>query len=447
MTEPFFPNKASFLLEQEFRLRTFAERVSELERLELYSIFSACTRSFSATTFRTEENIIVACQNGCEISFPRPVPMVKLALIVFGYEEWLQHKYCLPGFVEVRPGDVVVDCGAYVGGFSLSAAKIAAQLHAFEPDRGNAACAKRNLAGHKHVRVHECGLYDRSDEMILNVSANSVEHSLLLPDDGCVIETRRIPVISLGDFARANGIDRYDFVKIEAEGVELEVFAGLGDMRPHQLAIDVSPERDGKSPAEEFRERLEPLGYEVRQRGDVMFARLCGSGAKKITWGFFRSRPPSPWREYATDVFQQVRDPVEPHPAEAPSASSGLGTFQPRHPFYRRIGRRCLRLIRPLALPFLARLQARISSGVDASASAQVLRQILSAQQAINARLDLLTLNANRSTDEDYSQAGEGTCLSLSASLPSETVRSNNSKDTDAAQGAVGARQDQRALK
>jgi FkbM family methyltransferase len=279
VTESFFPNQSQLLQEQEFRIRTIAAQLSEPMCLELYSAVSACVPSFSPTTFRNEGDIVIAEQQGSEITFPRPVPMVKMSHIIFGYEQWLKHKYCLPGFVEVEPDDVVVDCGAYVGGFARSAARIGGQVHAFEPDRSNAACAKRNLADFANATVQVCGLYNRSDEMVLNVSANSVEHSLLLPDDGVVIETRRITVLSLSDYAEANGINRYDFVKIEAEGVELEVFDGLGDMRPSKLAIDVSPERNGESPATEFRNLLEALGYEVRQRAHVMFARLAASVA------------------------------------------------------------------------------------------------------------------------------------------------------------------------
>jgi hypothetical protein len=66
----------------------------------------------------------------------------------------------------------------------------------------------------------------------------------------------------------------FDSVKIEAEGVELEVFGGLDDLRPRKLSIDVSPERNGESPANEFRERLAPMGYEIRQRAHAMFAKL-----------------------------------------------------------------------------------------------------------------------------------------------------------------------------
>lgn len=52
--------------------------------------------------------------------------------------------------------------------------------------------------------------------------------------------------------ATALGIDTVDFFKIEAQGVELEVFEGLGEVNPHRFAIDVSPEREGKGPAPEL---------------------------------------------------------------------------------------------------------------------------------------------------------------------------------------------------
>lgn len=274
MSEDFFPNQPAGVLEQERRFRAIAAILPEPDQLELYSALSQSVPSLTPSAYRVEKDVVIVCQNGAELTFPRPVPLVKLALISFGYEQWLQRKYSLPGFVEVRPGDIVVDCGAYVGGFALSAAKIASSVYAFEPDIRNANCAKRNLRHLDNAHVLECGLYDRSDEMILNVSSSSVEHSLLQPDDDVIVEERRIPVVSLIDYAAANDIPRFDFVKIEAEGVELEVFAGLGDMRPAQLAIDVSPERNKTSPATEFKALLEPLGYEVRQRGQVMFARM-----------------------------------------------------------------------------------------------------------------------------------------------------------------------------
>ncbi len=274
MTDLFFPNQPRQVLEQEKRIRRLAGNLPEAAQLELYEALTELVPGFTPTTFTIEPDTVLAHQCGRELAFPRPVPLVKLCILAFGYDEWLRRKYCLPGFVEVEAGDVVVDCGAYVGGFSLSAARLAAQVHAFEPDSANARCARRNLHPLPNATVEECGLYSHSGEMVFNLSANSVEHSLLLPDDGIVVQERRITVVSLADHLRSQGIGRLDFLKLEAEGVELEVFAGLGEIRPRKMAIDVSPERNGQSPAAEFRARLEPLGYEVRQRAQVMFARL-----------------------------------------------------------------------------------------------------------------------------------------------------------------------------
>ena len=172
-------------------------------------------------------------------------------------------------------GDTVVDCGAYVGGFSLSASRIAGQIHVFEPEKRNFGCCLKNLAQMDNVTLVNNGLYSETRKASLNISKSSVEHSLLEPDDGLPIGTQDVQLIKLREYCEANGIDSLDFVKIEAEGVELEVFAGLDGLLPKKLAIDVSEERNGESPAEDFRMILSPLGYEVRQRGHVMFARLA----------------------------------------------------------------------------------------------------------------------------------------------------------------------------
>jgi FkbM family methyltransferase len=273
VSEYFFPNQSPEAIQLEMRFRREVERLPETSRLVLYEILSGGYSSFAPTTFTAEAGMTIARQSGCEIAFPSPVPMVKLCHILFGYEEWLARKYCLPGFVEVEPGDVVIDCGAYVGGFSLGAARLAGEVHAFEPEAANFACVLRNHGQRPNVRCNGVGLFCDSKTMYLNISASSVEHSLLTPDDGPPIEVREIQVMTLEHYCASANIDRLDFVKIEAEGVELEVFDGLGEIRPRKFAIDVSPERNGESPADEFRLRLEARGYSVRQRGHVMFAR------------------------------------------------------------------------------------------------------------------------------------------------------------------------------
>lgn len=273
MDKPFFPNQTRETLHLEMKARQLLADLPEQAGHQLYEVLAQAHPDLQEVVFELAEEFVKARQLGADIHFARPVPPVILSHIIFGYEAWLQHKYALPGFVEVAPGDVVVDCGAFVGGFSLSAARLAKEVHLFEPEARNHAACVRNMQRFENAVVNLQGLYKTSCEQVLNLSGSSVEHSLLQPDDGEVVAQRRIQLVSLRDYCAARRIEHLDFVKIEAEGVELEVFEGLQGLRPHKLAIDVSPERNGESPAAAFQALLEPLGYEVRRRGRVMFAK------------------------------------------------------------------------------------------------------------------------------------------------------------------------------
>ncbi len=274
MTPPFFPNQPQDVLDLEYRLRAATNRVPQADRLKIYEVFSRTAPTLLPTDFRVENGMVIAVQDGREVAFFDPLPSVKYSHIVFGYRNWLEHKYALPGFVEVEKGDVVIDCGAFVGGFSLAAVQRAGAVHAFEPAPQNAICLRRNLQAFPQAIICQMGLFNESRQLTLNMSSSSVEHSLLTPDDGEAVSRLEIEVIRLDDYLKREGIGGIDFLKIEAEGVELEVFEGLGDLRPRKIAIDVSPEREGESPADEFKARLGALGYEMRQRGHVLFARL-----------------------------------------------------------------------------------------------------------------------------------------------------------------------------
>jgi len=108
---------------------------------------------------------------------------------------------------------------------------------------------------------------------VLNVLFSAVEHSFLDPDDGGLIETLNIPVQRLDTYFAAVG-NQPDFVKIEAEGVEVEVLAGQGELRPSKIAIDASPERNAMSPNDEMTATLEGMGYTCQRRRYMLFARL-----------------------------------------------------------------------------------------------------------------------------------------------------------------------------
>ena len=256
------------------RIRFLSEKLAPHERLELFSELSLAAENLVSTRMEEKDGFTVAYQAEQRIAFPIPLPTIKLEHIVCGYTEWLKNKYSLPGFVEVEEGDCVIDCGAFVGGFTLSAARIAKAIHSFEPDSLNFECLKQNASQFQNVTPVQKALHATSGKSILNISASAVEHSLLPPDDGTVVRKEEIETVSLADYFKQLGIESVHFLKLEAEGVEPEIFEGLGTHRPLKLAIDVSPEREGTSPDAYFVEVLAQKGYETRRRGNVLFARL-----------------------------------------------------------------------------------------------------------------------------------------------------------------------------
>lgn len=277
MTKPYFPNVPRELMDLEGQFRQHVALLDDEHRQALYELWTAHVPGYTPCTWSTEGDLTLVHQLGQTIAFPTPMPMIKYQHVACGYAELIFHKYNLPGFVEVAPGDVVVDCGAFVGGFSLMASEVAGEVHLFEPGQDNFAAMQYNFDGKDHVVLNLRGLYDRTGTITFNVSSSGVEHSILEPDDHDVLRTETIDIVRIDDYAAERQLDRIDFVKVEAEGVEVEVVHGIGELRPAKIAVDVSPERDNESPHDEIAAYLEERGYETQRRFNVLFARLPGA--------------------------------------------------------------------------------------------------------------------------------------------------------------------------
>ena len=66
-----------------------------------------------------------------------------------------------------------------------------------------------------------------------------------------------------------------DFLKVETEGLELEVLLGIEDVSIRKLAIDAGkPNPDGEVPLEAIINLLTARGYDVRVMDRIVFARL-----------------------------------------------------------------------------------------------------------------------------------------------------------------------------
>ncbi|MEM7299174.1 MAG: hypothetical protein AAF391_13020, partial [Bacteroidota bacterium] len=145
MIDPFFPNKSPELMGNLLRIRGIAEGLPNRAKQELYSVLTSIHPDLCETKFSSESGFTLAFQNGQVLAFPSQLPAVILEHITCGYIEWLTRKYTLPGFVMVEPGDCVVDCGSFIGGFALGHVGVASEIHTFEPELSNYQCTVRNL--------------------------------------------------------------------------------------------------------------------------------------------------------------------------------------------------------------------------------------------------------------------------------------------------------------
>lgn len=128
------------------------------------------------------------------------------------------------GAVEIHPGDWVVDAGACEGFFVRYALLRGAKVLAVEPVPRLVEALKRTFAEEIEVgdvRLLQSGLGPERSEMSLSIPPNEV-YSAAISSDGTV----KVPVYTLDDLVSLDFVPKIDFLKMDIEGFETEVFKG-----------------------------------------------------------------------------------------------------------------------------------------------------------------------------------------------------------------------------
>jgi len=143
------------------------------------------------------------------------------------WEQVVQKVYHHPQ-VHVRAGDVVIDCGAHIGGFTRVALDSGARLVvAIEPEKSNLEAFRRNLAAEiksGRIKLVEKGIWDASGKLTLNLSDVGDSHSMVVPQKGDKKVT--IDVTTLDALAAELHLPRVDFIKMDVEGAERNALGG-----------------------------------------------------------------------------------------------------------------------------------------------------------------------------------------------------------------------------
>jgi FkbM family methyltransferase len=133
----------------------------------------------------------------------------------------------------VRPKEVVLDCGASIGLYTLHALTLgASHVIAIEPSPRNLECLQRNLADairEGRATIVPKGVWEREEMRTLRIqSKNSAADSVALNYRG---STRGpdVPMTTIDAIVRDLVLERLDYIKMDTEGAERAALRGATD--------------------------------------------------------------------------------------------------------------------------------------------------------------------------------------------------------------------------
>ena len=150
-------------------------------------------------------------------------------------------------WVAPRPGEVFLDAGAYVGWYSIQAARAvgpSGRVIALEPDPVNRSQLERNLKLNdiQNTTVVPCAVWSGTGRVGWRPGDQPVWHRV-----GEAGESGKIEAISVDDLVKRLGLPRVDWIKLDIEGAEVEALRGASEtlrrFRP-TLFIEVHETRE-----------------------------------------------------------------------------------------------------------------------------------------------------------------------------------------------------------
>jgi len=131
----------------------------------------------------------------------------------------------------VRPGDVVLDCGANIGVFVRAALDAGAKtIVAIEPAPENIECLRRNFKSDidsGRVIVYPKGVWDKDDFLTLNVDDhNSAADSFVINPAGSHQSGEKLPLTTIDKLVAELNLPSVDFIKMDIEGAEVKALNG-----------------------------------------------------------------------------------------------------------------------------------------------------------------------------------------------------------------------------
>lgn len=128
----------------------------------------------------------------------------------------------------INNSKIGIDVGANIGITTIWMSKNCEKVYAFEPEIENIERFNENMLANNIVNVEliQKAVSDSQGEMKLNVLESYGHHSLGKVSTSKQVGIQAVSVVTLDMFCTSTNIDEIDFLKVDVEGFEMEVFKG-----------------------------------------------------------------------------------------------------------------------------------------------------------------------------------------------------------------------------
>ena len=174
-----------------------------------------------------------------------------------------------------RKGDIVLDIGAYVGMFTLKAARQvgdAGMVIAIEPNPSNISYLRKNVEALKNVSVAEEAILNRVEVGKLYISGVSSQcHSLIYHHKKSI----DVKMNTLDNLAEDLRLPKVDFIKMDIEGAELQALEGARGILKNNVKLAIAsyhPLPNGKPELPLIVDFLESVGYKTKILDKYVYA-------------------------------------------------------------------------------------------------------------------------------------------------------------------------------
>lgn len=158
------------------------------------------------------------------------IPVGNRWILPFNLAEQSRDIYKTAGDWGIKPGAIVLDCGAHVGVFSHQAlARGAGKVIAIEPSPRNVESLRRNFAEEiaaGRLVVYPKGVWNKDDLLVLKqMDENSAADTVVMQQPGAH-EGDTVPLTTIDKLVAELGLDHVDYIKMDIEGAEVPALEG-----------------------------------------------------------------------------------------------------------------------------------------------------------------------------------------------------------------------------